>query len=186
MLEEIGTPYVHVPVQPHSTEIRQINPLGKIPALVDGNFSMSESAAINTYLGDRYGKAFALVPPGGTLERGRYDQIVMMIQCELDSQGLWIHRKHEALGQIFGNIPEAVAHARKHSAKIVKCLVEGMSGQYLLGSGFSAADILFVHCLDWARSIGWLDEWEISNADLKPYAERCRSRVAYQRAKALP
>ena len=28
---------------------------------------------------------------------------------------------------------------------------------YLLGPSFTAADILLVHCLNWAEAIGWLD-----------------------------
>ena len=189
MLEELGLAYTHVPARPHSEEANAANPLGKIPTLVDGEFTMNESAAINTYLGDRYGGTSGLVPVPGTFERGRYEQVVTMLQSELDAQGLWIHRKHEALGHIFGTIPDAVAHAKSHSAKVVKVLADTIAasgGPYLLGPGFSAADIMCVHCLNWADAIGWVDEWHESNAGLKQYAELCRSREAYVRAKQLP
>ena len=53
------------------------------------------------------------------------------------------------------------------------------------GAGFTAADILFVHCCNWAESIGWADKWA-DDAVLQKYLARCRGREAYARAKALP
>lgn len=38
-----------------SPEYRAINPLGQIPAMTDGDFSMGESLAINLYLARKYG-----------------------------------------------------------------------------------------------------------------------------------
>jgi glutathione S-transferase len=83
MLEELGVAYEHAVVGPHSAEAREGSPFGKIPSLVDGeDFLMYESAAINTYLGDKFrgrdGKA-DLVPAAGTRERGRYEQLTMCI-----------------------------------------------------------------------------------------------------------
>lgn len=55
VLEELGLPYEQVPLNPHAGETRTatylaINPSGKIPALVDGDFVLTESIAINAYL----------------------------------------------------------------------------------------------------------------------------------------
>ena len=126
-----------------SADATASNPFGKIPSLVDGDFTMFESAAINTYLGDKFrGREGCadLVPAAGTIERGRYEQQVI-VMAELDSQGLWIHRKHEALGQIFGEIPPAVAHAKQHVSKVIEVLETDLrsDGPYLCGSAFSAA-----------------------------------------------
>eukprot|EP01046_Picozoa_sp_COSAG06_P013481 COSAG06_NODE_818_length_12113_cov_9.211670_7_plen_219_part_00 len=144
MLEELGVPYTHVPAMPRSADATASNPFGKIPSLVDGGFTMHESAAINTYLGDKFrGREGCadLVPAAGTIERGRYEQQVMVVMAELDAQGLWIHRKHEALGQIFGEIPPAVAHAKQHVSKVIEVLEADLrsDGPYLCGSAFSAA-----------------------------------------------
>ena len=72
---------------------------------------------------------------------------------ELDAQGLWIHRKHEALAGVLAPKSEvAVSHAREQTAKTVGILATEMAGNdYLGGSEFTAADILFVHCLLWAE-----------------------------------
>ena len=204
LLEELGVQYKHIPATPRSTDTYEAgNPFGKVPTLTDGSFSMYESAAINTYLADkcrgRVGCA-DLVPTPGTPTRGRYEQLVQTISMELDAQGLWIHRKHEALaGMLAPAAPEAVKHARAHAAKVVGILATELikgRGEYLIGNaaeggdfGFSAADCLFVHCLNWSESIGWAD-WAAAEGEqfdaLRAYAARCRARPAYIKAKAAP
>ena len=82
--------------------------------------------------------------------------------------------------------PDAVAHAREHTSRVVHVLADSLrAGPYLLGASFSAADILFVHCLNWGESIGWAAAWT-DRADLCDYLARCRAREAYARAKARP
>ena len=206
MLEELGVAYEHVSAMPRSKEAYAANPFGKVPALHDPdvNLHMYESSAINTYLGDKYQRA-DLVPVAGTAARGRYEQLIATIMAELDAQGLWIHRKHESLGDMFGASPEAVAHAQRHSAAVVAVLaaeLEQGGGPFLLGEEFSAADILFVSCLDWAEAIGWaswLDEGASAAppglrprlggpevlALVGPYHALCRGRPAYAKVRAM-
>src|SRR5437899_11549234 len=45
-------------------EYLQVNPLGTIPLLLDGEVRMTESAAITQYLADRYGQGDLGVSPG--------------------------------------------------------------------------------------------------------------------------
>merc|ERR1711977_11346 len=127
----MGTvPYRYIPVMPQSKEVLRHNPLGKVPILVDGGFALYETVAIMNYLGDKYGSRSRcnktidtaagaatssssttprlIVPSAGTKERGLYDQTLSVLVTELDTQGLWMHRKHEAMGKHFGYIPEAV------------------------------------------------------------------------------
>ena len=189
MLEELGIPYMHLPAMPGSPEVLKHNPLGKIPVFLDDDgFAMYESAAINTYLGDKYGeKNFpSLVPPPGTHRRGQYEQTVSVLTCEMDSQGLWIHRKHESMGDIFTHIPSAVQHAQKYFNKTNRSLIQQLKdgGPYLLGEEFTAADILYVHCLDWSKLIGWDTKWIGDDAVLN-YLDRCKTRRAYCAAKAV-
>ena len=184
MLEELNIPYYQVLAHPKSRLARPHHDLGKIPVLYDDDVRISESAAINTYLGDRYGSPGddgALVPP---TPRPLYEQTVSAILTELDAQGLWIHRKHHALGQYFGRNPGAVKEAKRNFDANNNILAKQLVGEnYILGESFSAADILWVHCLDWAETIGWDNSWvEESCTDrLKRYLDRCRSRPAYCR-----
>ena len=64
-LEEIGLPYelklLPFPPRVLAPEYLQINPLGTIPLLIDGNVKMTKSAAICQYLADRYSKSVLAV-----------------------------------------------------------------------------------------------------------------------------
>ena len=53
--------YVHVDIMAGGTkteEFLKLNPLGKVPALSDGDFSIGESAAIVRYVSDKFGGNF--------------------------------------------------------------------------------------------------------------------------------
>lgn len=60
-LEELGIPYEFVKLDMQAGEHRQpaylaINPMGKVPAIVDGDLQLWESGAILLYLDEKYGK----------------------------------------------------------------------------------------------------------------------------------
>lgn len=59
-LEELGVPYEFVMLDMASGEHRQqpytdINPIGKVPAIVDSDFKLWETGAILLYLAEKYG-----------------------------------------------------------------------------------------------------------------------------------
>merc|ERR1712157_277623 len=90
-------------------------------------------------------------------------------------------------GKFFTFVPDAVTHARKYFNKTNRCLMKQLSSsthQYLLGKNFTAADIYYVHCLDWSQSIGWDDKWKNNNVVLE-YLNLCRSRPAYVKVNAI-
>jgi len=66
-LEELGLAYeLHLlpfPPRVRAPEYLQVNPLGTIPALIDGDTFMTESAAIVQYLVTRYGDGSLAVAP---------------------------------------------------------------------------------------------------------------------------
>ena len=55
MLEELGQPYQHVPVNAHSEGVTSFNPAGKVPVLVVDSTPITDSTAILTYLADHHG-----------------------------------------------------------------------------------------------------------------------------------
>jgi glutathione S-transferase len=179
MLEEIGTEYRHVNCKPWSKQAKAVHPLGKVPALlVEGNdneqqqFVVVESAAINTFLGDLAREIernthknddddstpLVLVPPPATQHRAKYDSLTMFIMTELDSQALWIHRKHSDLKDVFGEAPIAVSEAKRQFDNALGAIELELNDEngYLLPCGFSATDIVLSNCCFWAQQIGWL------------------------------
>ena len=59
IVHELGIPFEHVAMEMKDlkgAEYLKINPNGKVPALVDGDFKLFESMAINLYLAAKHGK----------------------------------------------------------------------------------------------------------------------------------
>ena len=76
LLEELGVPYALKRLdlekgEHKSVEMLRLNPLGKVPTLTDGETTISERAAIATYLADRYAPGH-LAPRLEDPKRGEY------------------------------------------------------------------------------------------------------------------
>lgn len=167
-----------------SDEFRALNPKEKIPVLVDGDLTLTESAAIVTYLGDHYAPAALqppLVPAPMTRERAHYNEWLSFIQMELDAHTLYVMRKHRDLANLYGEAPAAIATAIEGFNKQVKVAEQQLTNSpYLLGPAFSAADLMLTTCLDWARAYGF----ELADT-LERYRSVIASRPAYRSASAL-
>lgn len=194
MLEELQIPYELSQAMPGSKEILAYYSSGKVPALIvnDENgdnkrveYVVTDSAVINTFLGDRFPES-ALVPKFATPQRIVYDQLVMNIMTELDASALWVHRKHTMLGKFFGYIPQIEKASLQQFTKANDYLamqLKKSGGPYLLGKQFTAADILYGHCLNWAKSNGWGDAMESDT--VAAYMRTYRERPAYQRTREI-
>ena len=86
LFEELGLPYKHLNVGPHSEEVLRYNPSGKVPVLIDGDTVISDSTAIMTYLADKH---CGLTAKAGTLERAKQDALLHQILDEIDA-ALWV------------------------------------------------------------------------------------------------
>ena len=102
MLEEMGEEYQQVDAGPRSETAMKYNPLGKIPALVDGDDVLTDSVAIMTYLGDRHGK---LTAPAGSPARARQDAMTFWLIDEFDAI-LWAAAKHSFVFPEDRRVPE--------------------------------------------------------------------------------
>src|SRR5262244_1201632 len=94
LLEEIGAPYDLVRLDMSKQEQKapaylRINPHGTVPALVDGDLALMESAAICAYLADKF-PAARMAPAVGTPERGRYYQWMFYAMATLEPPVLQI------------------------------------------------------------------------------------------------
>ena len=184
MLEELEVDYEYVKIDLMKGEGRQpaylkVNPGGKVPALVDGDLLLTESAAICTYLGDKY-PAARLVPEPRTATRARYDQWCFFALSELE-QPLWTMSKHRFAIPEKWRVPAIMDTAKWELSVALKTLNQGLGEQmFILGDRFCAADILIAHILSWARS----SELSLGHDNLDAYADRTLARPALARAKA--
>lgn len=134
-----------------SAVFRALNAKEKIPVLVNGDFVLSESAAIVTYLGDTFGPESGLIPMPYSLQRAKYNEWLSFIQMELDAHTLYVMRKHQDLTDLYGEAPAAIAEAIAGFTKQVAVANSQLeTSAYLLGEDFTAADLLLSTCLDWA------------------------------------
>lgn len=65
MAAELGLDYTHVPLSFDDPALKEpgflrINPMGTVPAIVDGDVTLSESLAINLYLAKKFGSGGAV------------------------------------------------------------------------------------------------------------------------------
>jgi glutathione S-transferase len=186
MLAELELPYERRAITSRSgetltPEYTQLNPSQKIPALQEGDFVLTESAAIVNYLATTYGAVRNLCPPVAPRERARYDQWCFFAMMELDANTLYVIRKHEDLPHLYGDAPNALQAARDGFVRQARAAVTRLDGApYVLGELFSGADILLTTCLNGAirRKIALPDA-------LHDYLKRITARDAYQRALRL-
>ncbi len=181
--EEVGIEYEFIPIDlgkgaGRQPDYLQINPGGKVPALVDDGIILTESAAICTYLGERFPES-GLVPAAGTIERARYLQWCFFVIGELE-QPLWTLAKHTFALPPAQRVPEVKATARWEFERAADVLAAGLGDrEFILGARFSAADILIAHTLGWAKSA----DASFPQPNLGTYLERVSSRAALTRAR---
>ena len=181
-LEEAGAEYEYVAVDLRAgagwkPEYLALNPGGKVPTLVDGELVLTESAAICTYIGDRF-PASRLTPPVGSPERARYDQWCYFVLSELE-QPLWTMAKHRFALPERRRVPAMLDTARWEFGVAAKVLARGLGRrEFIVVDNFTAADILIAHTLTWARAF----ELPLEHDHLAAYAERLLARPAWARA----
>ena len=174
LLEELGADYeiayVEIPRADGTgaPDPRNPHPDKKVPALVHDGALITESAAIMLYLTDLFPDA-GLGPQVGDPERGPYltwlAYYAGVIEPVLTFAFLGLG-DNEGLVRTFRG--QAEMNAR------VLAALDGKD--YLLGSGFSAADILIASIGHWARDM--LPQGEIMDA----YLARCGARPALARS----
>lgn len=184
LLEELKLPYQLERadfVPPAVRFFSQSTPTGKFPTLVDGDLVMCESGAIIETLLERYGEG-RLAPAIGSAERPLYLQWFHFAESTaFPPLGIivWLTRYR---GEADSQGP-LLADARSRAASGFDFLERNLADDgYVVGSEFSAADIMLGFTLAAGRSLGVLDErFPKTNA----YFARLVARPAFQIAAAL-
>ena len=176
MLLELGVEFEQMEVdfmsgETSTPEFRAINPMGKIPALVDDEVVVTEVAAICAYLADKYVDR-GLAPAVGSAERGKYYRYLFVPGTTLEPMFTF-----ESLG-----ITDYSAESAGFG-DMQRCLatIESMTPEdgWVLGETFSAADVVFGGTLDFAAQFGWIKS---PTAKVTAYIQRIKAREAYKQS----
>ena len=179
VLREVGAEYESITInlvegEQRSPEFLAINPYGKLPVLEDEGNTITESAAICTYIAEKYPQA-ELIPPPATIERGHYYQWVCFCIAEMEPH-LWSIRKHMMLYPKAQRSLSAVKIAKREYINAARILDHHLSdNDYMLGQKFSAADIVVCYDLFWANTMKLLTEFP----GLHNYMTKLQQRPAY-------
>jgi glutathione S-transferase len=175
MLEEVGEPYETVLLDLKAGDQRKpdylaLNPMGKVPTLVDGDAVVSEVSAICCYLADTYPKA-GLAPPIGDPKRGAYLKWLFFAPSCVEP--LMIDKavsRPPAPRTTAGwaDYDTVISVLRDAAAK---------ASPYLLGEAFSAADVTIGSTLRWGMQFKLLPDLP----EMVAYVERLKARPALQR-----
>jgi len=147
MAKELGLEFEHVPLAMGNAELKQapflkINPAGRIPAIDDDGFTLSESLAINLYLARKYGdRATPSLAPASLEEEAKIWQWSSWAMTDLEVPLTTIH-----LHRSFYPPEKRDAKAAESAEAQVQrplAMLEGIlaNSAYLLGSRFTVADL---------------------------------------------
>uniref|UniRef100_Q07V21 Glutathione S-transferase n=1 Tax=Rhodopseudomonas palustris (strain BisA53) TaxID=316055 RepID=Q07V21_RHOP5 len=178
LLEETGEPYERVLTEiakgaQKAPEFLAINPMGKVPALVDGEATLAEVAAICAYVAERY-PAAKLAPPLGDVRRAKYLYWLFFAPSCIEPAMVQLATKIEM---------NPIAAGWGDAARVFDVLDQALQkGPWILGDDFSAADIAIGSALNFAvRAFKMVP----SRPSFERYLDACAARPAFQRAMAL-
>jgi glutathione S-transferase len=184
MLEETGAPYELVRLDlakgdHKQAEYMKIHPHGAVPALVDGDLAMFESAAICAYLADKFPER-KLAPAIGTKERGLYYQWLFYAMATMEPPVVKVFLNTRFLPEEKRS-PEAAEEGRTHWQQVGRTLDAALAGgRFIVGDQFTAADVMVASIAGWAQFMGLLEGFPM----LQGYVKRLAERPAFQRANA--
>lgn len=181
MVEECGVPYEHDDLSSYpdmnakGAAVRAVSPMGKIPVIVDGDFVLSESMAINLYLARKYGRHLW---PTGEQEQAKVLQWSFFGVTEIDPPLVQL-----MVERTFRKENERNVENEKKNAELIQRplgVLEGhlAANQWLVGAQFSVADLNVASVMSFAAA---------AKLDFSPYPHveawlgRCRDRPAWRK-----
>jgi glutathione S-transferase len=182
LLEELGIPYevkeiAFTPDSLKSPEYLAIHPLGKVPAVRDGELTIFESGAIVEYLVERYGNG-RLAPPLGSPLRAPYLQWLHFAEATA-LPPLSDLAQHTMFKPEEERIAAVAADARQRVVQVVEVLEQAIQGRrYFAGDEFTAADVMMGYSLTLMKWFGLIGA---EQPNLSAYLTRIEQRPAYQK-----
>lgn len=182
MLEEMGLPYevrpVDFPRHYADEEFMRLNPVGSIPALMDGSVVISESIAIIEYLAARYGPT-GLTPQPSETSFPSYLQYLHFGEASLAGPMTVV-----AYSWFMGPDDQKENPGCEAARTIFRSRLGALEKQlkdyaFVAGSAFTAADISVAYALGFGQGLRAVEAY---TPIVEEYLTRCRSRPAFRRA----
>ena len=185
-LQELGIDFESVVVNLQRGEHRRpeflrLNPVGKLPVLVDGEVVLNESVAIVLYLAGKYPERGLL--PTDVATRAEIDRWLLFTVTELE-QPLWRITRNTFVypeeQRLAADVPTA-SREFKEMAAVVESHLRGR--EFVVGDTVTVADFVLAYTLDWGHEAELLGDFPV----LEAYVERmyARPRAAMRIADAL-
>ena len=181
MATELGLPFQHRPLDwqkcARDEAYLEVNPAGTIPAIVDGDFVLSESLAINLYLA----RKFAGLLPSDPQEQASVVQWSFWAATSLEDKYIqWAEHSHWLPNAL--RDPALAASAAVSLSRPLDRLELALSqSKWLVGASFTVADLNVASTITLLRNV---------ESEKRPHVARwlslCLSRSAYLQAAKLP
>lgn len=179
LLEEAGVAYDRVTIDIRDAaakadpSFRAASPMGKVPAIVDGETRLWDSGAIALHVADRFPESGLGVPLSDP-HRGAFVQWTVFTNSVIEP----------AMTEKFsGAEPNTPQNGFGSFDQMIDVLVDGLSnanGPWLMGAQFTVADVLVGSSVHFLKMFDGLPD----RPELLTYLEQCRARPAFQRAMA--
>jgi len=177
LLEELGAPYRLHLLDLKAGEQRRpdylaINPMGKVPALKDGDALITEQVAIYIYLADRFPQA-GLAPAIGDPLRGPWLRWIAYYGSCFEPAVIDRSLQREPAAR-------ATSPYADYDTMLQTLTDQLARGPWLLGERYTSADVLWGTALNWTTRFKLVPELPL----IRAYIERVGARPAAQRARA--
>jgi GST-like protein len=183
-LEEAGLPYEAIPVdtrkgQQFAPAYLELNPNGKVPAIVDEGVTVFDSNAILLYLAEKTGK---FLPPGTPAARGEFLSWLMFVATGVGPfSGQAVHFRHFSPEKLPYAHNRYQFEAERHYSILDQRLAKR---RYMVGDAYSIVDM---DVWGWARMVPYMmgeGAWD-KFPNVKRLVDEIGARPAAQRAEAL-
>lgn len=184
MLEEVGQPYetkvLHWETgDAKAAEYLAINPMGKVPAIVHDGEVVTECAAICAYLADAFPDS-GLAPPAHSPLRAPYYRWLFFGAGPIE----------QAVAAKAVNLEPTIEQRRSLGFGCIEDVLGAVEGAvkdrvYLVGEGFTAADLYLASHLSWGMNFGTIEKRSAFETYVERHLQRPAARCADEIDNAL-
>ena len=182
-IEETGIDYEHVKTnfgeESKADEYLEINPNGRIPALIDGDLKLFESMAINLYLTKHYAGDLYPTNPNDEAKANQWSvwaiSEIEPLQMQIVIQKFFVPKDKQDQATI--------DQASKGLIRPLTVLDHALQeSDYLLGENFSVADLNVAGVMLLLKAVKFdFDPFQ----KVSTWIDKCHARPALERARAL-